>query len=281
MAAPGSRAGRFRRWKYAEGGDKQSADHLLSGTRAHVPAVMTTIAVDPHVVVLFGATGDLARRKLIPGLAYLDQSELAPNIEIVATSLEDISTDEFLELAKEAIDDFGTHKLTKEQWTHFAETVTYVPQSAGPEALAAAVAEGRGQTRAGSPATALPVGAAEGRARRHHHAARRQSGRALPGGHGEAVRHRPGQRRRTQRLRARDVRREARSSASTTSSARRRRRTSWRSASPTVCSSRSGTATSSTTSRSTFPRRWAWTSAPTSTKAPAPTRTWSSPTCSR
>ncbi|HVQ14346.1 MAG TPA: hypothetical protein VMS40_12180, partial [Vicinamibacterales bacterium] len=95
--------------------------------------------MDPHVVVLFGATGDLARRKLIPGLAFLDQSELAPNIEIVATSLEDMSTDEFLELAKEAIDDFGTHKLTKDQWTRFAQTVTYVPQSAGPEALAAAV----------------------------------------------------------------------------------------------------------------------------------------------
>ncbi len=97
------------------------------------------LAVDPHVVVLFGATGDLARRKLIPGLAYLDQSELTPNIEIVATSLEDISRDDFLDLAKAAIDDFGTHKVSKEQWTRFAETVTYVPQSEGPEALAAAV----------------------------------------------------------------------------------------------------------------------------------------------
>ncbi len=96
-------------------------------------------SVAPHVVVLFGATGDLARRKLIPGLAYLDQSELAPHIEIVATSLEDISRDEFLKLAKEAIDDFGTHSLTKKQWEGFAETVTYVPQSDGPEALAAAV----------------------------------------------------------------------------------------------------------------------------------------------
>src|SRR5690348_4216057 len=97
-------------------------------------------AVDPHVVVLFGATGDLAKRKLLPGLAYLDQSELAPNIQIVATSLEDISTEDFLKVAKEAIDDFGTHKLTKDQWTRFAETVTYVPQGDGPEALATAVA---------------------------------------------------------------------------------------------------------------------------------------------
>jgi hypothetical protein len=54
-------------------------------------------AVDPHVVVLFGATGDLARGKLIPGLAYLDLSELAPHIEIVATSLEDLTREEFLE----------------------------------------------------------------------------------------------------------------------------------------------------------------------------------------
>jgi glucose-6-phosphate 1-dehydrogenase len=98
------------------------------------------VAVDPHVVVLFGATGDLARRKLIPGLSYLDQSELAPNIEIVATSLEDMSRDEFLEVAKAAIDEFGTHKLSKEQWSRFAETMTYVPQSAGPEGLASAVA---------------------------------------------------------------------------------------------------------------------------------------------
>src|SRR4051794_38230908 len=98
-------------------------------------------AVDPHVVVLFGATGDLARRKLIPGLAYLDMSDLAPNIEIVATSLEDMSREDFLKVAKEAIDDFGTHKLSKEQWTRFADTVNYVPQSAGPEALAGAVEE--------------------------------------------------------------------------------------------------------------------------------------------
>src|SRR5690349_4389702 len=98
-------------------------------------------SVDPHVVVLFGATGDLARRKLIPGLAYLDQSELAPNIQVVATSLEDMSTEEFLKIAKTAVDDFGTHSLNKEQWGRFAEAVTYVPQGAGPDALAAAVAE--------------------------------------------------------------------------------------------------------------------------------------------
>ena len=116
----------------------QTISYPAVGSR---PYRQDEVAVDPHVVVLFGATGDLARRKLIPGLAYLDQSELAPHIEIVATSLEDISTEEFLKVAKAAIDDFGTHELNKEQLGRFAETVTYVPQSAGPEALAAAVSK--------------------------------------------------------------------------------------------------------------------------------------------
>src|SRR4029077_14818779 len=114
----------------------QTISYPAPGARPHRH---DEFSVDPHVVVLFGATGDLARRKLMPGLAYLDQSELAPNIEIVATSLEEMSTEEFLKLAKEAIDDFGTHKLSKDQWTRFADIVTYVPQSAGPEALAVAV----------------------------------------------------------------------------------------------------------------------------------------------
>src|SRR6476469_10556752 len=80
------------------------------------------IAVDPHVVLLFGATGDLARRKLLPGLAYLDQSELAPNIQIVGTSLENLTDDQFHALAKEAVDAFGSQKFTKEQWARFAES---------------------------------------------------------------------------------------------------------------------------------------------------------------
>lgn len=95
----------------------------------------------PHVIVLFGATGDLAKRKLIPGMAYLDQSELAPHIQVVGTSLEDLTDDEFRELARESVEKYATHKLTDEQWANFAKILTYVPQGAGAEALAAAVAD--------------------------------------------------------------------------------------------------------------------------------------------
>ena len=34
--------------------------------------------IDPHVLVLFGARGDLAKRKLLPGLAHLTDAGLMP-----------------------------------------------------------------------------------------------------------------------------------------------------------------------------------------------------------
>jgi glucose-6-phosphate 1-dehydrogenase len=101
--------------------------------------------IDPHVIVLFGATGDLARRKLLPGMAHLVISDLAPDIRIVGTSLEELGDVEFREFARTAIEEFGTHKLTVEQWATFDDNLTYVPQSAGPEALTAAVAEAERQ----------------------------------------------------------------------------------------------------------------------------------------
>ena len=97
--------------------------------------------LDPHVIVLFGATGDLAKRKLLPGMAYLVQSKLAPKVRVVGTSLEDLSEDEFRTFTKQAVESFGNHELTDEQWAAFASRISYVPQGAGPEALAAVVAD--------------------------------------------------------------------------------------------------------------------------------------------
>ena len=101
----------------------------------------------PHVIVLFGATGDLAKRKLIPGLAYLEQSALTPDVRVVGTSLEEFSDEDFRTLAKKAIESFGDYQLTNEQWARFASKISYVPQSAGPDALSAAVA--RAETELG------------------------------------------------------------------------------------------------------------------------------------
>jgi glucose-6-phosphate 1-dehydrogenase len=93
----------------------------------------------PHVIVLFGATGDLAKRKLLPGLAYLQRSALAPEIRVVGTAMDDIDTEKFRTLARDAVQSFGMHKLTDEECRKFDDLLTYVPQGAGPEGLTAAV----------------------------------------------------------------------------------------------------------------------------------------------
>lgn len=100
------------------------------GTRRH------QAEADPHVVVLFGATGDLARRKLLCGLGFLAVSSLTGGLRVIGTSLDEMDDDEFREFARESIDAVGARKLNDEQWAAFAPLLSYVPQSAGPEALA-------------------------------------------------------------------------------------------------------------------------------------------------
>jgi len=105
---------------------------------------------DPHVVVLFGATGDLARRKLLPGLAHLVTSDLAPDIRVIGTSLEELDDASFRAFAKQAIDEFGSHHLTDEQWDAFDDHITYLPTSAGPARLAEAVKRAEDQLGPGA-----------------------------------------------------------------------------------------------------------------------------------
>jgi glucose-6-phosphate 1-dehydrogenase len=96
-------------------------------------------AIPPHVVVLFGATGDLARRKLLPGLARLVESHLAPELRVVGTSLDDLDDDGFRDFAREAIHEFAAGKLGDEQIDEFVGRLRYVCQSHGPQGLREAV----------------------------------------------------------------------------------------------------------------------------------------------
>jgi glucose-6-phosphate 1-dehydrogenase len=95
----------------------------------------------PQVVVLFGATGDLSRRKLLPGLFHLTSTGFIPGCRIIGVSLEEMTPDEFRRFAHEALKEFSSHKVTEEAWSAFAATLDYVPISAGPSALKRAVQE--------------------------------------------------------------------------------------------------------------------------------------------
>jgi glucose-6-phosphate 1-dehydrogenase len=97
--------------------------------------------VRPHVIVLFGATGDLSRRKLLPGLFHLSRAGLVPDCRIVATSLDDLDDDGFRAFARVACDEFGRGHISAADWDRFEAKIRFVGQAEGPERLAKAVAE--------------------------------------------------------------------------------------------------------------------------------------------
>jgi glucose-6-phosphate 1-dehydrogenase len=94
----------------------------------------------PHVIVLFGATGDLARRKLLPGLLRLSHSGLLPEYQVVGTSLEDLDEAQFHQFALAACQEFARREIVESHWESFRSRLHFAPQADGPAGLAAAVA---------------------------------------------------------------------------------------------------------------------------------------------
>ena len=95
----------------------------------------------PHVIVLFGATGDLARRKLLPGLFHLAQAGLLPESRIIGSSLDDLDDKSFRCFARDALSEFARRDFSDDDWNRFCSRLFYVSESAGNEALAKVVSE--------------------------------------------------------------------------------------------------------------------------------------------
>ena len=93
----------------------------------------------PQVVVLFGATGDLAQRKLLPGLFHLVSAGFIPGCRIIGVSLDEFNADGFRDLARKAIEEYFTRKVSANDWNDFAKNLDYVPLTAGATALKDAV----------------------------------------------------------------------------------------------------------------------------------------------
>ena len=93
----------------------------------------------PQVVVLFGATGDLAKRKLLPGLFHLASAGFIPGCRIIGVSLDDLDLDGFRVVARKALDEFSARKVSDADWSIFAASLDYVPLAAGAGVLKDAV----------------------------------------------------------------------------------------------------------------------------------------------
>jgi glucose-6-phosphate 1-dehydrogenase len=104
--------------------------------RARVP--------EDHVIVLFGASGDLAKRKLFPGLLRLTGAGLMPErFRIIGASRSELGDDGLRELARAAVDEFGREPATGEAWEKLADSLSFVGIGDGLGALSAAVARAK------------------------------------------------------------------------------------------------------------------------------------------
>ncbi|AIY20032.2 hypothetical protein KR76_18650 [Pimelobacter simplex] len=93
----------------------------------------------PVTVVLFGATGDLARRKLLPGMLHLFETGLLPQLQIVGTSLDEHTTETFVEFVHEAVMEFSGDDGDMAAWPEFSKLLHWAPGAEGPAGLRSAV----------------------------------------------------------------------------------------------------------------------------------------------
>jgi len=84
---------------------------------------------DPLVLVIFGGTGDLARRKLMPALWKLRRDGLLPDaFAIVGNSRESLDEAEYRERMRGALEEFADG-ADPQAWERLASRIFYVPGS--------------------------------------------------------------------------------------------------------------------------------------------------------
>ncbi len=94
---------------------------------AHLSADPPPRKADPCVMVIFGASGDLTKRKLIPALLNLATARLLPEqFAIIGYASNDFTTESFRAQLTEDIKQFASCPLTPEMWDWFLKRIYYV-----------------------------------------------------------------------------------------------------------------------------------------------------------
>src|SRR5271165_2947925 len=116
----------------------------MTVTTSKAPVHGSVRRPDDHAIVIFGATGDLAKRKLLPGLFHLAVSGLLPErYRIIGSSpaRSAMSDDEFRSRAQAAVAEFGLSPPEGAAWDHFAAALSFgEADPADPSPLVAALA---------------------------------------------------------------------------------------------------------------------------------------------
>src|ERR1700704_5574655 len=81
----------------------------------------------PTVIVIFGASGDLTARKLIPAIYNLAHDGLLPaDFYLIGFGRKEIPDTEFQKIAADAIKEFSRREMSPEVWARLAARTLYI-----------------------------------------------------------------------------------------------------------------------------------------------------------
>ena len=83
---------------------------------------------EPQILVIFGASGDLTQRKLVPAIYQMKRDRRLPSeITVVGVARREWSHDYFREQMREGVAEFGGGIESDEKWQEFAQGLFYCP----------------------------------------------------------------------------------------------------------------------------------------------------------
>ena len=107
-----------------------------------------------HTVVIFGASGDLTSRKLIPALYRLYQKGRLPDgTSIVGVSRTKYSHEEYRQRLRATTEDFEAENFDEPSWLEFARHISYLPGDIGNAEDFEALGQHLKDLESGQPAT--------------------------------------------------------------------------------------------------------------------------------
>src|ERR1700745_2214513 len=81
----------------------------------------------PCVMTIFGASGDLTKRKLIPALCNLAKDKLlSPQFAVIGFSYDSMTTEAFRTQLRKDIKEFAPARVDSKLWDWFLERIYYV-----------------------------------------------------------------------------------------------------------------------------------------------------------
>src|SRR5881296_935518 len=88
------------------------------------------LPVHPTTLVIFGATGDLARRKLLPALYNLGHEGALPErFNVIGIARSEMDDDGYRDMARESIEQFSRREADPQVASALLERIRYVPGS--------------------------------------------------------------------------------------------------------------------------------------------------------